>query len=130
MWKRIKFRDLHCTKNKISLVNANKPARGLFTFTKVYVPPAISYHLYFLYISKVTSMLHHRSVRRVHSKWCFFIFTYSFLAFHYCFSWKNFCFYHFRFHWSSIGFSQQNISQSETGIGVRNNQWNCMQINP
>ena len=38
----------------------------------------ISYHLYFLCISKVSSMLRHGSVGRVYSKECYFIFKYAF----------------------------------------------------
>ena len=37
------------------------------------VPLTISYHLYFVRISKVSSMLHHGSVGRVHSKECYLI---------------------------------------------------------
>ena len=45
------------------------------------VPLTISYHLYFFRISKVWSMLHYASVGRVHSKECYLIITYTFLAF-------------------------------------------------
>ena len=78
----------------------------------------ISYHLYFLGIPKVWSILQQGSVGRVHSKECYFIFTYTFLAFCCCFSLKNVCFFHFHFlFWWSIEFLQQNINQSETWIG-------------
>ena len=64
------------------------------------VPLTISYHLYFLCISKVSSMLHHRSMGPVQSKD------------------KNAAFYvkiSF-FFWQSIKFLQQNINHSsETG---------------
>ena len=47
------------------------------------VPLTISCHLYFHRISKISSMLHHGSVsvEQIHSKECYFIFTYTFLAF-------------------------------------------------
>ena len=59
------------------------------------VPLTISYHLYFLRISKVLSKSHYGLVGRVHSKECYLIFTYTFLAFLFCFSSKNLCLYHF-----------------------------------
>ena len=79
------------------------------------VPLTISYHLYFLRISKVWGMLHHGSMRRVQSKKSYFMFTYNFLVVFCCFSSKSFyfCF----FFWWNIKFPQQNINQSETGIG-------------
>ena len=45
------------------------------------VPLTISYHLYILRISKVSSILHHGSVGRVHSDECYFIFKYTYLTF-------------------------------------------------
>ena len=48
----------------------------------------ISYHLHFLRISQVSSMLHHGSVGQVQSKECYFIITYTFLAFFCCFTSK------------------------------------------
>ena len=69
----------------------------------------ISYHLHFPRISKVSSMLHHESVGRVRSKECYFIFTYTLLAFFCCFSSKNLCFYHFRFFF----FTKYRISATE-----------------
>ena len=45
------------------------------------VPLAISYHLYFLRISKVQCMLHHESVERVQSKERYYMFTYTFWLF-------------------------------------------------
>ena len=89
------------------------------------VPLTISYHLYFLCISKVSNMLHHRSMGRVHSKdknaalyWYTYIFTYIFLAFFFfLFFIKYLLFYHFHFFfWWSIKFPQRNINHSsETG---------------
>ena len=63
------------------------------------VPLTITYHLYFLRISKVSSMLHHRSLGRVHSKEYYFIFTYTLFSVFCCFSSKSLCFYHFHFHY-------------------------------
>ena len=63
-----------------------------------FVPLTISYHLYFLWISKVLSMLHHGSVECYFIfKECYFIFTYAFLALFWSFWSKKFCFYHFHF---------------------------------
>ena len=45
------------------------------------VPLTIFYHLHFLRISKVWSMLHYGSIGRVQNKECYFIFTYNFAAF-------------------------------------------------
>ena len=45
------------------------------------VPLTISYHLYFLHISKVSSILHRVSVGQVHNKKCYPIFTYTSLFF-------------------------------------------------
>ena len=50
-------------------------------FTAGCVPLTVSYHLYFFRVSKSSSMLHHRSLGLVHSKECYFIFAYTFLAF-------------------------------------------------
>ena len=76
------------------------------------VPLTISCHLHFLRISKVSSMLHHGPVGRVHIKECYFIFICTFLFFFFLlFFIKKKCF------WWIIEFPQQNIKQSETGIG-------------
>ena len=45
---------------------------------------------YFLCISKVSSMLHHGSVGQVHSKECYFMFTYTFWHFFVVF-YQNIC---------------------------------------
>ena len=47
----------------------------LDTFHKVCVPPTISYHLYFLRISKIWSLLHHGPAEWVQSKECYCVFT-------------------------------------------------------
>ena len=66
----------------------------------------------------VSSMLHHGSLGWVHSKECYFICTYTSLAF-FGFSSKNLCFcnFHLFFFWWSIEFPQQNINHLETRIG-------------
>ena len=77
----------------------------------------------FLRIFKVSSMLHHGSVGRVHSKECYFTFKYTFLAFSFfvyfffCFPLKKCVFVIFIFFLISIELPQQDINQSETGIG-------------
>lgn len=53
----------------------------IFKRQKECFPPTISYHLYYLRISKVWSMLHHKSVGRVQGKQSISQFTYTFLAF-------------------------------------------------
>ena len=66
---------------------------------------------------KVSVMLHYGSVRRVHSKQCYFIFSWHFFV---VFN-QKICFYHFHFFsWWSVEFPQQNINQTETGIGDKN----------
>ena len=72
--------------------------------------------IYFVRLSKVWSMLHHGSVWLVHKK-IYLKLLCAFLAYFYCFSSQNLCFYHFHFFfWWSIKFPQQNINQSETWI--------------
>ena len=61
------------------------------------VPLKISYHLYFLHISNVWSILHHGSVGRVQSKQCNSLFTYTFLAFFFLFFIKRIVFLSFSF---------------------------------
>ena len=56
------------------------------------VPLTISYHLYFLHISKVSSMLLHGSAEQVQSEKCYFIFTCTFLACFLLFFIKKFVF--------------------------------------
>ena len=80
------------------------------------VPLTISYYLHFPRICKAWSMFHHGSLGWVLSKEYYFVFTYNFLTFFFCFSSKIF-FDFYSFFWQSIKFPQQNINQSETGIG-------------
>ena len=82
------------------------------------VPLTISCHLYFLRISKVSSMLHcgfsvKSATLYLHILSCFFFFFHQ----------KYRVFIIFILLWS-VKFPQQNISQSEIGIG--DFQWNCM----
>ena len=69
---------------------------------------------YLLSLGHVTSRV---SVGVVQSKNCYFMYTYTFLAFFYCFSSLFFSFF---FSFRSIKFPQQNLNQSETGIGDKN----------
>ena len=63
-------------------------------------------------------MFHHGSLGQVLSKEYYFVFTYNFLTFFlFCFSSKVFFFDFYFFFRQSIKFPQQNINQSETGIG-------------
>ena len=79
------------------------------------VPPTISFHLYFLRISKVSSMLHHGSVGQVQSKEYYFKFIYTFVTFLLLFFIKKLCFIIFISFKFKFKFLQQNINQSETG---------------
>ena len=67
--------------------------------TKKCVSLTISYHQYFLRISKDWSMLHHGSVGRVQSKGGYFMFTYAFFGIFWFFFMKKkfFCHFHFFF---------------------------------
>ena len=82
------------------------------------VPLTISYQLCFLCISKVSNMLHHSSIVRVHSKdkknAALYWYTYTFLAsfFCCCFSSNIYIFIIFIFFWRSIKFQWQNIKHS------------------
>ena len=79
-------------------------------------PLTISYHLYFLRVSKVWSILHNRSVERFESKEFYYTFAYTLVEFFCCFSANHMCFYYFNFFfWWSIKSPQQNINQLETG---------------
>ena len=66
-------------------------SKGRFLSNKC-VQLAITCHLYFLRISKVSSMSHHGSVGQVHSKECHFIFTYTFMELFLLFFTKNIVF--------------------------------------
>ena len=92
-----------------------------------WVPLTISYYLYSLRISKISSMLHHGSMGRVHSKECYFIFAFTFLAFFFFF----FVIFHQKY-WIFIIFISffdkvSNFSnRSETGIGDKKFPGNCV----
>ena len=91
---------------------------NLFWYNSECVPPTISYHLCFLCISKVWSMLHQGSVGASSvQRMLLYVYIYFCCC---CFPSKKLCFYHFHFSfWWSIKFPQQNIHQSETRIGDR-----------
>ena len=74
-------------------------------------------------------MLHHGSVWGVHSKECYFKYSYAFLVFFLCVcsSSKNLCFYHFHlFFWRSIEFPQHILTNQKLQQVIRNWSWNCM----
>ena len=56
-----------------------KNCASLFKAITECVPLTTSFHLYFLCISKVWSMLHQGSLGQVQHKECYFIFTYTFM---------------------------------------------------
>ena len=92
-------------------------AKGRFLVNEC-VPLTITFHLYFLRIPKVSGMLHHGSLEWVHSKERYFILHTRFWHFLIVFHQKIWVFIIFiLFSWWSIEFLQQNINQSETGIG-------------
>ena len=78
----------------------------------------ISYHLYFLHISKLWSIFHQGLV---HNKECYFTFTNTFLPFFCCFSSENLCFYYFRFlfWWSINKFRKQNINNQKQELVIK-----------
>ena len=70
----------------------------------------ISYHLYFLCVSKVWSMSNHWPVGQVLSKECYFVLACSFLTFFVVFIKKIVFFFHFHFFfWQNIKFLLQGI---------------------
>ena len=88
--KFLRYRTL-CT----SILKCRFPTKGIelarFVFFEVLgvpqlwqcVPLTFSYHLYYLRISNVSSIIHHGSVEQVQVKECYFVFTYTFLDFCY-----------------------------------------------
>ena len=65
--------------------------------------------------------LHHGSMARAQSKKYYFKYMYSYYTPFCWFSSRNLCFHHFYFFfWWSIKFPEQNINQSDTGIGDEN----------
>ena len=62
-----------------------KNCTSIFNAITECVTLAISFHLYFLRISKGWSMLHHRSVWQVQIRECYLMFTYTFVTFFGCF---------------------------------------------
>ena len=80
-----------------------------------FVPLTISYHVYFLRISKVSSMLHHRTVGKIRCKECYL----HILSLHFLLLFiKKYVFLSFSFLFLlSIELPQKNSHRSETGIG-------------
>ena len=80
------------------------------------------FHWQFLnnYIFSISLKLYHGWVVGIQSKECYFMVTYTFLAFFCCWSSKKLCFYHFYFFffWRSIRLLLHNINQLETGGAV------------
>ena len=91
------------------------------------VPLTISFHLYFLHISKVWSTLYHGSMEQVQRKECCFMFRYTFVAFCCCFSSKKMCFYHFiSFSEEISNFRNKILTNQKPGPVIRNCQWKIM----
>ena len=99
--------------------------RTLFTQCEC-VPLTISYQLYFLHISVVWSMLHHRSVGQVQSKECCFMFRYTFLSFFVGFHQKLYVFIIFiSFFYEVSNFHNRILTKQKPELLIRNCQWNC-----
>ena len=78
--------------------------------------------------SKVSSMLHHGSVGRVHSKECYFLFAYTFPAFFYRFLSKILCFIIFTSFFDEVSnFRYRTLNNQKPELVIINCQWNCMQ---
>ena len=89
----------------------------------------ISYHLYFLRISKVCNMLHHGSVGRAQNKQCRSVLTYSFLAFLFCFSSKNCALIVFvSFFDETPNLRNKILAKQKPELVIRNCQWNCILV--
>ena len=90
------------------------------------VPLTISYHLCFLHIPKIWSMLHHVSVGRIQNKECCFMFTHTFWRFFVIF--QNICAFiiFISFFWWSIIFSNRILTSPKQELMIRSCQWNCM----
>ena len=94
----------------------------------------ISFHLYFLRVSKVWSMLHHGSLERIHSKKCNSKSTYTFLSIFVVFHKKKCVFCHFSFlflkyeicRYFTFDLQLLLFAQLETGLGDNNCQWSCV----
>ena len=78
------------------------------------VPLTISFHLYFLRIPKVWSMLHHGLVGQVENKECNFMFTDIFVTFFFVVFYKIICVFIIFIYFYKYQFPRQNINQSET----------------
>ena len=92
------------------------------------VPLTVSYHLYFLCISKVWSMLHHRSwgeFRVKNATLCLYIILWYFLFFI-----KKFVFLSFSslFFFDEVSnFRNRLLANQKSESVVTNCQWNCME---
>ena len=81
----------------------------------------------FLGFSKVSSMLHHGPVGRVHSKECYFIFTYTFLAFFFVLHQKKCVFIIFISFAGDVSDLRNRILTNQKPEWMRRNcQWNSM----
>ena len=92
------------------------------------IPLTISHYLYFLCISKVSSMLYHRLVGWVQSKECSFVFTNTFLAFFIVFHHEICVFIILISFFNEISnFCNKIISWNQKlELLIRNCQWNCI----
>ena len=88
------------------------------------------FHWQFLnaYIFSISLKLYHGWVVGVQSKECYFMVTYTFLAFFCCWSSKKLCFYHFYFFffWRSIRLLLHNTNQLQTGGAVSGAVKSCL----
>ena len=97
-------------------------------FFKECIPLTIIYYLYFLCISKVSSMLHHGSVRRVHSKERHSSCTYTFLTLFFIFDQKIVFFsFSFFFFYEVSNFRHRILTNQKPKQVIRSCQCNCIQ---
>ena len=87
-------------------------------------PVTISYHLFFIRISNVKSMLHHGPVGWAQSKLYVCIYFFAIVS---CFSSKNLCFYYFHFFlfdevWN---FYNRILTNQKYEFVIKSCQWNC-----
>ena len=104
-----------------------KKSASIFNAITECVPLAISFHLYFLRISKVWSMLHHGSVGQVQSKECYFRFYVLYDIFLLFLNKKKCVFIIFiSFSDEISNFRSKILTNMKPELVIRNCQWNCM----
>ena len=89
----------------------------------------ISYHLHFLRISKVSSILHYGSVEGVQYKQCNSLFTYTFMTFFSCLSLKDCALIIFiSFFDEVLNLHNRILTNHRPELVIRNCHWNCIAL--